>query len=113
MSNGVGFGASLLAGAGAGAATGAFVGTFVPVPVVGTGAGADVGTVIGTGVGLITSGRIGSMWENGVESIDDVRDVIADGWDEMTGTVADADELVGDMVGAFGDAAKGVWDAIF
>ena len=89
----------------AGAATGAFVGTFIPVPV--------VGTAIGTGVGLITSGMIHPMWENGVESIDDVRDPIADGWDEMTGTVADAGELVGDMAGAVGDTAKGVWDALF
>lgn len=113
VSNGVGFGTSLLAGAGAGAATGAFVGTFVPVPVVGTVAGAVVGTVIGTGVGLITSGMIDSMWENGVESIGDVGDAIADGWDEMTATVADAGELVGDMAGAVGDAAKGVWDALF
>lgn len=113
VSNGVGFGVSLLAGAGAGAATGAVVGSFIPVPVVGTVAGAVVGTVVGTAAGLITSGAIDSMWENGVESLGDVGDAIADGWDELTGTVGDAASIVGDAAGAVGDGVKDVWDAIF
>jgi hypothetical protein len=113
VSNGVGFGASLLAGAGAGAATGAIVGTFIPVPVVGTVAGAVVGTVVGTAAGLITSGAIDSMWENGVDSIGDVGTAIADGWDELTGTVGDAGDVIGDAAGAVGDTVKDAWDAIF
>lgn len=109
VSNGVGFGASLLAGAG----TGAVVGSFIPVPVVGTVVGAVAGTVVGAGVGLITSGMIDSMWENGVDSIGDVGDAIADGWDEMTGTVADAGDLVGGAADAVGGTVKDAWDAIF
>lgn len=113
VSNGVGFLASLGAGAAAGAGVGALVGTFVPVPVVGTVAGAVVGTIIGTGVGLITSGAIDSMWENGVDDLGDVGNAIADGWDELTGTVSDAGDLVGDAADAVGGAAKDAWDAIF
>ncbi len=113
VSNGVGFGTSLLAGMGAGAATGALVGSFVPVPVVGTVAGAVVGTVVGTAAGLITSGAIDSMWENGVDSLGDVGTAIADGWDELAGTVGDAGELVGDAAGAVGDTVKDAWNALF
>ncbi|MEN1973639.1 hypothetical protein [Cellulomonas olei] len=113
VSNGVGFGVSLLAGAGAGAATGAIIGSFIPVPVVGTVAGAVVGTVVGTAAGLITSGAIDSMWENGVDSLGDVGDAIADGWDELAGTVGDAADIVGDAAGAVGDGVKDVWDALF
>ncbi|GEL45951.1 hypothetical protein CHO01_10670 [Cellulomonas hominis] len=113
VSNGVGFGASLLAGAGAGAATGAVVGSFVPVPIVGTVAGAVVGTVVGTAAGLITSGAIDSMWENGVDSLGDVGTAIVDGWDELTGTVADAGEIVGDAAGAVGDTVKDAWNVLF
>lgn len=113
VSNGVGFGASLLAGAGAGAATGAIVGTFVPVPVVGTVAGVVVGTVVGTVAGVVTSGAIDSMWENGVESLGDVGDAVVDGWNELTGTVGDARDLVGDAAGAVSDTVKDAWDAFF
>ncbi|WP_309133878.1 hypothetical protein [Cellulomonas sp.] len=113
VSNGAGFAASLLAGAGAGAATGAIVGSFVPVPVVGTVAGAVVGTVVGTTVGLITSGAVDSMWENGVDSLGDVGNAIADGWDEMTSTVGDAGEMIGDAAGAVGGTVKDAWDALF
>jgi hypothetical protein len=113
VSNGVGLLASLGAGAAAGAGVGALVGTFIPVPVVGTVAGAVVGTIVGTGVGLITSGAIDSMWENGVDDLGDVGDALADGWDELTGTVSDAGDLVGDAAGAVGGAAKDAWNAIF
>lgn len=113
VSNGAGFVVSLAAGAGAGAATGAIVGSFIPVPVVGTVAGAIVGTVVGSAAGLITSGAIDSIWENGVDSIGDVGNAIADGWDELTGTVGDAVDLVGGAAGAVGDTVKDAWDALF
>jgi hypothetical protein len=45
--------------------------------------------------------------------IGDVGTAIADGWDELTGTVGDAGELIGDAAGAVGDSVKDAWDAIF
>jgi hypothetical protein len=71
------------------------------------------GTRGGTAAGLITSGAIDSMWENGVDSIGDVGTAIADGWDELTGTVGDAGDVIGDAAGAVGDTVKDAWDAIF
>jgi hypothetical protein len=107
VSNGVGFAASI----GAGAAIGAGVGSVIPVG--GTIVGGIVGAAAGTVVGLITSGAIDSMWENGVDSIGDVGDAIADGWDEMTSTFADAGSMIGDAAGAVGGGISDAWDAIF
>lgn len=107
VSNGVGFAASI----GAGAAIGAGVGSIIPVG--GTIVGGIVGAAAGTVVGLITSGAIDSMWENGVDGIGDVGDAIADGWDEMTSTFADAGSMIGDAAGAVGGGISDAWDAIF
>ncbi|WP_282946800.1 hypothetical protein [Cellulomonas endometrii] len=107
VSNGVGFAASI----GAGAAIGAGIGSIVPVG--GTIVGGVVGAAAGTVVGLITSGAIDSMWENGVDSIGDVGNAIADGWDEMTSTFTDAGSMIGDAAGAVGGGIKDAWDAIF
>jgi len=107
VSNGAGFAASL----GAGALIGAGIGSVIPVG--GTIVGGVVGAVVGAGVGIITSGMIDSMWENGVDDLGDVGSAIADGWDEMYGTVGDAKDLVGDAAGAVGGGIKDAWNAIF
>jgi hypothetical protein len=109
VSNGGGFVASLAAGAG----TGALVGSFIPIPGVGTAAGAIVGTIVGAGVGIVTSGMIDSMWENGVDNMGDVGEAIADGW----GDLVDTGEAIGDLAGDAGDAVVGgisdAWDSVF
>ena len=107
VSNGGGF----LASMGAGALIGAGVGSVLPVG--GTIVGGIVGAVGGAVVGLVTSGMIDSMWENGVDSLGDVGSAIADGWDEMTETVGDAGEMIGDAAGAIGGGLKDAWNAIF
>lgn len=117
-SNGGGF----LAGMGAGAGTGALIGSIVPGP--GTAIGAVVGTLVGAGVGIVTSGMIDSMWENGVDSLGDVGSALGDGWNELTGTVSglgsmagDAASAVGDGLGdaadAVGDGLSGAWNSVF
>lgn len=109
VSNGVGFAASLAAGAG----TGAIIGSFIPVPVVGTIVGAVAGTIVGGVVGIVTSGMIDSMWENGVDGIEDVGQAIADGWGEVVATGEAIGDMASDVGGAIADGAKDVWDAIF
>lgn len=100
VSNGVGMAAAIGATAGSGALVGAAVGSVIPVA--GTAVGAVVGTVVGTGVGIITSGAIDSMWENGVDDIGDVGTAITDGWHDLESDVA-----------AVGDLAEDAWHAIF
>ena len=68
--------------------------------------------MVGAGIGIITSGMIDSMWENGVDNPGDVGDAIGDGWDEMTGTVGNAGDLIGDAAGAVGGGIKDAWNAI-
>ena len=100
-----------LAGVGAGAAVGAAVGSMGPGP--GTAVGAVVGAVVGTGVGIVTSGAIDSMWENGVDSIGDVGDAVGDGWGELTDTVGAVGDLAGDAGEAIGDGVSGAWHSVF
>lgn len=107
VSNGGGF----LASMGAGALVGAGIGSVLPVG--GTIVGGVVGAVVGAGVGLVTSGMIDSMWENGVDDLGDVGSAIVDGWNEMTDTVGDAGEMIGDAAGAVGGGLKDAWNAIF
>ncbi|MGV0808029.1 WXG100 family type VII secretion target [Mycolicibacterium setense] len=87
VSGGVGFGASVLAGAA--------IGTAIPVPVVGT----VVGAVGGAVVGVFASGAVDSLYQNGIGS---VGEAISDGFD-----------AVGDTGSAIGGLAKDAWDAIF
>ncbi|WP_156042484.1 hypothetical protein [Rhodococcus sp. UNC363MFTsu5.1] len=89
VSGAAGFGASLLAGAGAGAVVGSVV------PGVGTAVGAGVGVV----AGLFTSGAVDSLYQNGVDDLDDA---VESGVD----AVADAGAAVGGL-------AKGAWNAVF
>lgn len=100
-----------LAGVGAGAAVGAAVGSIVPGP--GTAVGAVVGAVVGTGVGIVTSGAIDSMWENGVDSVGDVGDAVADGWGELTDTVGAVGDLTSDAGSAISDGVSGAWHSVF
>ncbi|MCV7068248.1 hypothetical protein H7H51_25615 [Mycolicibacterium farcinogenes] len=86
VSGGVGFGASVLAGAA--------IGTAIPVPVVGTVVGALGGAV----VGVFASGAVDSLYQNA----GDVGQAIKDGFS----AVGDTGEAIGGLVG---DA----WDAIF
>jgi len=74
VSGGVGFGASVAAGA--------VIGSFIPVPVVGTAVGALGGAV----VGIFASGAVDSLYKNG---IGDVGDAAKDGVSAV-GDVADA-----------------------
>jgi hypothetical protein len=87
VSGGVGFGASVAAGA--------LIGTAIPVPVLGTAVGAGVGAV----VGLFASGAVDSLYQNGIGA---VGDAIADG----ASAVADAGKAVGGL-------AEDAWNAIF
>lgn len=91
VSGGVGFGASVLAGA----AIGAVVGSAIPIPGVGTAAGALAGAT----VGIFASGAVDSIYQNG---IDDVGEVASDGADAVVDTGA-----------AVGNLVKGAWDAVF
>ncbi|ANH38356.1 hypothetical protein I601_1926 [Nocardioides dokdonensis FR1436] len=93
-SNGGGFAASVAAGVG----TGALVGSFVPVPGVGT----AVGAVVGAGVGIVASGAIDSLFEEGP----DVANALSDGWESLT----DTGGAVGDGVGALVDGVGGLLD---
>ncbi|MGV0684268.1 WXG100 family type VII secretion target [Mycolicibacterium thermoresistibile] len=87
VSGGVGFGASVLAGAA--------IGTVIPVPVVGT----LIGAAGGAAVGVFTSGAIDSLYQNGIGS---VGQAINDG----AAAVRDTGKTVGGLV-------KNAWDAIF
>ncbi|MBB4853576.1 uncharacterized protein YukE [Mycobacteroides chelonae] len=87
VSGGVGFGASVLAGAA--------IGTAIPVPIVGTAAGAVGGAV----VGIFTSGAVDSLYQNGIVGIGDA--------------IGDGADAVADTGKAIGGLAKGAWDAVF
>ncbi len=87
VSGGVGFGASVAAGAA--------IGTLIPVPVVGTAVGAIGGAV----VGVFASGMVDSIWQNGIG--------------DVGGAIEDGAEAVGDAAEAVGGLAKDAWDAIF
>ena len=87
VSGGLGFGASVLAGAA--------IGSFVPVPVLGS----ALGALGGATVGLFTSGAIDSIYQNGIDS---VGDVIGDGFD-----------AVGNTGQALGGLVADGWNAVF
>jgi uncharacterized protein YukE len=87
VSGGVGFGASVLAGAA--------IGTAIPVPIVGTAVGALGGAV----VGVFASGAVDSLYENGIGA---VGDAISDGASAVTDTGK-----------ALGGLAEDAWNAIF
>ncbi len=80
---GGGFAASVVAGAA--------IGSIVPFPVV----GAVLGAVVGAGVGIVASGAIDSLFENGP----DVSEAIDAGKEAFTYTA-----------GAVGGAIKGLFD---
>lgn len=87
VSGGVGFGASVAAGAA--------IGTMIPVPVVGTAVGALGGAV----VGVFASGMVDSLWENGIG--------------DVGGAIEDGAEAVGDTAAAVGGLAEDAWNAVF
>ena len=92
----------LVAGMVAGAYIGGAIGTAIPVPILGTDVGAIAGGLVGAGVGIFTSGMIDSLWENGVDSLEDVGGAIVDGGKEVVDTVKDV-----------GGLAKDGWNAVF
>ncbi|WP_300464638.1 hypothetical protein [uncultured Nocardioides sp.] len=110
-SNVGGFLAGMGAGAASGAAAGAIAGSIVPGA--GTAVGAVVGTVVGAGVGIVTSGAIDSMWENGVEDLGDVGEAIGDGWGELMDTGEAIGDLGSDAVDAVGDGISDAWNSVF
>ena len=110
-SNVGGFLAGMGAGAASGAAAGALAGSIVPGA--GTAVGAVVGTVVGAGVGIVTSGAIDSMWENGVEDLGDVGEAIGDGWGELVDTGEAIGDLGSDAVDAVGDGISDAWNSVF
>ncbi|MUM19942.1 hypothetical protein FZI91_00125 [Mycobacterium sp. CBMA271] len=87
VSGGVGFGASVLAGAA--------IGTAIPVPIVGTAVGAVGGAV----VGIFASGAVDSLYQNGISGIGDA--------------IGDGADAVADTGKAIGGLAKSAWDAVF
>ena len=86
ISGGIGFGASVAAGAA--------LGSFIPVPIVGTGVGALGGAV----VGIFASGAADSFFENGVD------------FGQAASSGADA---VANTGKAIGGVFSGAWNAIF
>ncbi|QNG17330.1 DUF1269 domain-containing protein [Rhodococcus triatomae] len=86
VSGGLGFGASVAAGA--------LIGTAIPVPVLGTATGA----IVGAGVGIFTSGAIDSVFDNGL----DVGKALSSGG-----------SAVADTTKAVGGVFSGAWNAIF
>lgn len=91
-----------LAGIGAATLTGAAIGSAIPIPGVGTAAGA----IVGAGVGIITSGAIDHMFNEGVENIGDVGEALWEGTKGLGNTLADAGNAIGDGI-------SNAWDAIF
>lgn len=94
--------AGIAASVAAGAVIGAQVGTFIPIPGVGTAVGLVAGAVIGTVVGAFTSGAIDSLYEHGMDGLDDVGTAIANGWQDVE-----------DLGSAVGDLASGAWEGLF
>lgn len=89
VSGGLGFGASVAAGAA--------IGTLIPVPVVGT----AVGALVGAGVGIFTSGMVDNLFEGG-----DLGDAAAAGVDAVKdtgGAIVDGVESVGNAIGGLFD----------
>ena len=89
VSGGLGFGASVAAGAA--------IGTLIPVPVVGT----AVGAIVGAGVGIFTSGMVDNLFEGG-----DLGDAAAAGVDAVKdtgGAIVDGVESVGNAIGGLFD----------
>lgn len=89
VSGGLGFGASVAAGAA--------IGTLIPVPVVGT----AVGALVGAGVGIFTSGMVDNLFEGG-----DLGDAAAAGVDAVKdtgGAIVDGVESVGSAIGGLFD----------
>lgn len=89
VSGGLGFGASVAAGAA--------IGTLIPVPVVGT----AVGAIVGAGVGIFTSGMVDNLFEGG-----DLGDAAAAGVDAVKdtgGAIVDGVESVGSAIGGLFD----------
>lgn len=101
VSNGGGLVASI--------AVGAAIGTAIPVPVVGTVVGALGGAV----VGIVASGMIDSLWENGLDSAEDVGQAFLDGGKELLETGEAIGDLAGDVAGGIADGAKDVFNSIF
>lgn len=87
VSGGVGFGASVAAGA--------LIGSAIPVPVLGTAAGALGGAV----VGVFASGMVDSLYQNGIGAVGDA--------------IEEGAKAVGDAGAAVGDLAEDAWDAVF
>lgn len=89
VSGGLGFGASVAAGAA--------IGTLIPVPVVGT----AVGAIVGAGVGIFTSGMVDNLFEGG-----DLGDAAAAGVDAVKdtgGAIVHGVESVGSAIGGLFD----------
>lgn len=89
VAGGLGFGASVAAGAA--------MGTLIPVPIVGT----AVGAVVGAGVGIFTSGMVDNLFEGG-----DVGDAAAAGVDAVAdtgGAIVAGVESVGSTIGGLFD----------
>ncbi|SFQ21620.1 hypothetical protein SAMN05421810_105208 [Amycolatopsis arida] len=97
VSGGVGFGASVVAGAG--------VGTLIGGPV-----GTAVGALVGAGVGVFTSGMVDSLYENGIGA---VGQAIEDGAKALVDTGEVVVDGIGDAAGAVAGGVKDVWDAVF
>ncbi len=64
-------------------------------------------------MGIVTSGILDRMWENGMESLGDVGNAIADGWNEVVDTGAAILYMAGGVGGAVADTAKDGWNASF
>lgn len=101
VANGVGFGASVLAGT----EVGGMVGTAIGGPV-GTVVGAGVGAVTGVVVGAFTTGAITSMWDHAGDGLDAVGGALEDGGKDVVNTFVGTGE-------AIGDGAKAVWHGLF
>lgn len=87
VSGGLGFGASVAAGA--------LIGSLIPVPGVGT----ALGAVGGAMVGIFTSGAVDTLYTEGLGSVGDA--------------IGDGAAAVADTGAAIGELATGAWDAIF
>ncbi len=105
-SNGVGLGASILAGIG----TGALVGSAVPGAgtVVGAVAGAVVSAAGGAAVGVLAGGVADGFFEKG-----DIGEAIENGWRDLVDTGEAIATAGSSAIGAAGDGLRGGWKALF
>lgn len=113
-SNGVGFFAAAASGAAAGAGIGTLIGTVLPGP--GNAIGLVAGAVIGGAVGIVTSGAVDSIFENGW----DVGAALENGWNDLADTGMAVGDLAvqgwtaaGEAISAAGDGLSDAWDSIF